>query len=59
MRNNVALAVLAVASIQVGYSQSLGIGSNAPEVKSHKVVQGTSPKFGDGKLHIIEMFATW
>ena len=59
MRSTYFLAALAVFGFQTVGAQTLGVGSKAPEIKAHKVVQGKNATFADGKLHIIEMFATW
>lgn len=59
MRNTLLVAALTVAGLQTAGAQSLVIGSKAPEIKAHKVIQGKNATFGDGNLHIIEMWATW
>ena len=59
MRSTLLLAALAVVGFQTAGAQSLGVGSKAPAIKAHKIVQGKNATFGDGNLHIIEMFATW
>ncbi len=60
MRNLPILAVaFALACAPGAGAQQLTMGSKAPELKIHKQVQGDPIKFGDGKLHVIEMFATW
>lgn len=59
MRNKLAFVAIAAVVAQFAGAQTLGIGSKAPQIKPYKVVQGKNPVFGDGKLHVIEMFATW
>lgn len=60
MRKLPILAIgLALACALTASAQTVTVGSKAPELKVHKQIQGDPIKFGDGKLHVIEMFATW
>ncbi len=37
----------------------VGVGTPAPPLKAHKWIKGEPVKLGDGKVHVIEMWATW
>jgi hypothetical protein len=51
------LALLGVAGVAA--AGEVGVGMAAPPLKAHKWVKGKPVNLKDGKLHVIEMWATW
>jgi thiol-disulfide isomerase/thioredoxin len=58
--NHLSILIVLVLSLVCGPAFSLGVGDPAPEIKVSKWVKGDPvPKFEEGKIYVMEFWATW